>query len=166
MERLKKKLSEQESQLLLNSPNMPLRVHNRNGKVGASDSQPFCQIWFSSSNSFSMFLLMLTVRVGYAFQSYIFLISSDYERAEWKEVIREQQKKCEWHCHWNQDLNWWLNLNLIPSSTECLLIFQALRASAWHPWSFRCSPTLVSNSRQSISYPSLSIKMVRKMHRS
>lgn len=57
MERLKKKLSEQESQLLLNSPNMPLRVHNRNGK------------------------------------SYIFLISSDYERAEWKEVIREQQKK-------------------------------------------------------------------------
>jgi len=46
-----------------------------------------------------MFLLMLTVCVGYAFQSYIFLISSDYERAEWKEVIREQQKKCEWHCH-------------------------------------------------------------------
>uniref|UniRef100_A0A8C1K1M3 BCR activator of RhoGEF and GTPase n=1 Tax=Cyprinus carpio TaxID=7962 RepID=A0A8C1K1M3_CYPCA len=58
MERLKKKLSEQESLLLLNSPNMPLRVHNRNGK------------------------------------SYVFLISSDYERAEWKEVIREQQKKC------------------------------------------------------------------------
>uniref|UniRef100_A0A671NN11 Breakpoint cluster region protein-like n=1 Tax=Sinocyclocheilus anshuiensis TaxID=1608454 RepID=A0A671NN11_9TELE len=59
MERLKKKLSEQESLLLLNSPNMPLRVHNRNGK------------------------------------SYMFLISSDYERAEWKEVIREQQKKCD-----------------------------------------------------------------------
>uniref|UniRef100_A0A672NKC0 BCR activator of RhoGEF and GTPase n=1 Tax=Sinocyclocheilus grahami TaxID=75366 RepID=A0A672NKC0_SINGR len=58
MERLKKKLSEQESLLLQTSPNMPLRVHNRNGK------------------------------------SYIFLISSDYERAEWKEVIREQQKKC------------------------------------------------------------------------
>uniref|UniRef100_A0A8C1BQ85 BCR activator of RhoGEF and GTPase n=1 Tax=Cyprinus carpio carpio TaxID=630221 RepID=A0A8C1BQ85_CYPCA len=49
MERLKKKLSEQELLLLLNSPNMPLRVHNRSGK------------------------------------SYIFLISSDYERAEWKE---------------------------------------------------------------------------------
>lgn len=107
MERLKKKLSEQESQLLLNSPNMPLRVQNRNGKVRASDSQPFCRIWFSFSNSFSMFLLMLTVRVDYAFQSYIFLISSDYERAEWKEVIREQQKKCEWHCHWNQDVNRW-----------------------------------------------------------
>lgn len=33
MERLRKKLSEQESQLLLNSPNMPLRVHHRSGKV-------------------------------------------------------------------------------------------------------------------------------------
>lgn len=29
-------------------------------------------------------------------QSYTFLISSDYERAEWRESIREQQKKCEW----------------------------------------------------------------------
>lgn len=28
------------------------------------------------------------------FQSYMFLISSDYERVEWKEMIREQQKKC------------------------------------------------------------------------
>nr|XP_056715428.1 breakpoint cluster region protein [Euleptes europaea] len=58
MERLKKKLSEQESMLLLMSPNMAFRVHNRNGK------------------------------------SYTFLISSDYERAEWREIIREQQKKC------------------------------------------------------------------------
>nr|XP_028566846.1 LOW QUALITY PROTEIN: breakpoint cluster region protein [Podarcis muralis] len=58
MERLKKKLSEQESLLLLMSPNMAFRVHNRNGK------------------------------------SYTFLISSDYERAEWREIIREQQKKC------------------------------------------------------------------------
>ncbi|TSK72137.1 Breakpoint cluster region protein [Bagarius yarrelli] len=58
IERLKKKLSEQESLLLLTSPNMPLRVHNRNGK------------------------------------SYMFLISSDYERADWKDMIREQQKKC------------------------------------------------------------------------
>lgn len=157
MERLKKKLSEQESLLLLNSPNMPLRVHNRNGKVRANDSHPFCHISFSSSHSFSMFLLMLTVRVGYAFQSYIFLISSDYERAEWKEVIREQQKKCEWHCNLNQK---WI---IFP--TECLLIFQALRASVWHPWSFRCSPTLVSNSRRSINYPSLSIKRVRKVHK-
>uniref|UniRef100_U3INL2 BCR activator of RhoGEF and GTPase n=1 Tax=Anas platyrhynchos platyrhynchos TaxID=8840 RepID=U3INL2_ANAPP len=58
IERLKKKLSEQESLLLLMSPNMAFRVHNRNGK------------------------------------SYTFLISSDYERAEWRENIREQQKKC------------------------------------------------------------------------
>jgi len=29
------------------------------------------------------------------FQSYTFLISSDYERAEWKEMIKEQQKKCK-----------------------------------------------------------------------
>ncbi|XP_048876874.1 LOW QUALITY PROTEIN: breakpoint cluster region protein-like [Brienomyrus brachyistius] len=57
-ERLRKKLSEQESLLLLTSPNMALRVHNRSGK------------------------------------SYMFLISSDYERAEWRETIREQQKKC------------------------------------------------------------------------
>uniref|UniRef100_UPI00398F09C5 breakpoint cluster region protein isoform X2 n=1 Tax=Pristiophorus japonicus TaxID=55135 RepID=UPI00398F09C5 len=58
IERLKKKLSEQESLLLLMSPNMAFRVHNRHGK------------------------------------SYVFLISSDYERAEWREIIREQQKKC------------------------------------------------------------------------
>ncbi|XP_071761255.1 breakpoint cluster region protein isoform X3 [Centroberyx gerrardi] len=58
IDRLRKKLSEQESLLLLTSPSMALRVHNRNGK------------------------------------SYIFLISSDYERAEWKEMIKEQQKKC------------------------------------------------------------------------
>uniref|UniRef100_A0A8C7RQX1 Breakpoint cluster region protein n=1 Tax=Oncorhynchus mykiss TaxID=8022 RepID=A0A8C7RQX1_ONCMY len=27
---------------------------------------------------------------------YMFLMSSDYERAEWKETIQEQQKKCRW----------------------------------------------------------------------
>ncbi|XP_068608692.1 breakpoint cluster region protein [Brachionichthys hirsutus] len=58
IERLRKKLSEQESLLLLTSPSMPLRVYNKNGK------------------------------------SYGFLISSDYERAEWRDVIKEQQKKC------------------------------------------------------------------------
>lgn len=36
IERLKKKLSEQESLLLLMSPNMAFRVHNRNGKVSSS----------------------------------------------------------------------------------------------------------------------------------
>uniref|UniRef100_A0A8C8MMD1 Breakpoint cluster region protein n=1 Tax=Oncorhynchus tshawytscha TaxID=74940 RepID=A0A8C8MMD1_ONCTS len=60
IDRLRKKLSEQESLLLLTSPSMALRVHNRNGK------------------------------------GYMFLMSSDYERAEWKETIQEQQKKCRW----------------------------------------------------------------------
>uniref|UniRef100_A0AAQ5Z1A5 Uncharacterized protein n=1 Tax=Amphiprion ocellaris TaxID=80972 RepID=A0AAQ5Z1A5_AMPOC len=59
IERLRKKLSEQESLLLLMSPNMAFRVANRNGK------------------------------------GFTFLISSDYERAEWREIIREQQKKCD-----------------------------------------------------------------------
>ncbi|KAL4660342.1 breakpoint cluster region protein [Arapaima gigas] len=58
VERLRKKLCEQESLLLLTSPCMAFRVNNRNGK------------------------------------SYTFLISSDYERADWREAIREQQKKC------------------------------------------------------------------------
>ncbi|CAG02470.1 unnamed protein product [Tetraodon nigroviridis] len=58
IERLRKRLSEQESLLLLMSPNMAFRVANRNGK------------------------------------GFTFLISSDYERAEWREIIREQQKKC------------------------------------------------------------------------
>uniref|UniRef100_A0A8C8JJN4 BCR activator of RhoGEF and GTPase n=1 Tax=Oncorhynchus tshawytscha TaxID=74940 RepID=A0A8C8JJN4_ONCTS len=62
IERLRKKLSEQESLLLLTSPGMALRVHNRNGK------------------------------------GYTFLMSSDYERAEWKETIREQQKKYRQQC--------------------------------------------------------------------
>ncbi|XP_068165985.1 PH_BCR_vertebrate and RhoGAP_Bcr domain-containing protein [Antennarius striatus] len=58
IDRLRKKLSEQEFLLLLMSPNMAFRVANRNGK------------------------------------GFTFLISSDYERAEWREIIREQQKKC------------------------------------------------------------------------
>uniref|UniRef100_A0A8C8JAM7 Uncharacterized protein n=1 Tax=Oncorhynchus tshawytscha TaxID=74940 RepID=A0A8C8JAM7_ONCTS len=59
IERLRKKLLEQESLLLLMSPSMAFRVANRNGK------------------------------------GFTFLISSDYERAEWKDIIREQQKKCD-----------------------------------------------------------------------
>ncbi|KAE8634539.1 hypothetical protein XENTR_v10002344 [Xenopus tropicalis] len=58
LERLRKKLSEQESVLLLVSPSMAFRIQNRNGK------------------------------------SYTLLTWSDYERAEWAEHIREQQKKC------------------------------------------------------------------------
>ncbi|KAK0155973.1 Breakpoint cluster region protein [Merluccius polli] len=58
LERLRKKLSEQDSLLLLMSPNMAFRVANRNGK------------------------------------GFTFLISSDYERAEWRELVHQQQKKC------------------------------------------------------------------------
>lgn len=57
VERLRKKMNEQESWLLLHSPTIPFRIHNKHGK------------------------------------SYQFLISSDYERAEWKEIIHKLQKK-------------------------------------------------------------------------
>ncbi|XP_039222879.1 active breakpoint cluster region-related protein isoform X2 [Crotalus tigris] len=57
MERLKKKMFDNEFWLLLNSPSIPLRIHNRNGK------------------------------------SYLFLLSSDYERSEWREAIQKLQKK-------------------------------------------------------------------------
>ncbi|KAK9536207.1 hypothetical protein VZT92_006013 [Zoarces viviparus] len=57
VERLRKKMNEQESWLLLNSPTIPFRIHNRHGK------------------------------------SYQFLISSDYERSEWRESIQKLQKK-------------------------------------------------------------------------
>lgn len=40
--------------------------------------------------------------IGYCFvsvfQGYTFMISSDYEREEWREIIREQQKKCKHSC--------------------------------------------------------------------
>uniref|UniRef100_A0A2K5XDH3 ABR activator of RhoGEF and GTPase n=1 Tax=Mandrillus leucophaeus TaxID=9568 RepID=A0A2K5XDH3_MANLE len=57
IERLKKKMFENEFLLLLNSPTIPFRIHNRNGK------------------------------------SYLFLLSSDYERSEWREAIQKLQKK-------------------------------------------------------------------------
>ncbi|XP_042194304.1 active breakpoint cluster region-related protein isoform X2 [Callorhinchus milii] len=57
MERLKKKMYENESWLLLHSPTIPFRIHNKNGK------------------------------------GYQFLLSSDYERCEWREAIEKLQKK-------------------------------------------------------------------------
>ncbi|KAM6969788.1 active breakpoint cluster region-related protein isoform 1-T1 [Aplochiton taeniatus] len=57
VERLRKKMNEQESWLLLHSPTIPFRVHNKHGK------------------------------------SYLFLLSSDYERSEWRESIQKLQKK-------------------------------------------------------------------------
>ncbi|XP_017315131.1 active breakpoint cluster region-related protein isoform X1 [Ictalurus punctatus] len=57
VDRLWKKMNEQESCLLLHSPTIPFRIHNKNGK------------------------------------SYLFLLSSDYERSEWRESIQKLQKK-------------------------------------------------------------------------
>ncbi|KAK3526969.1 hypothetical protein QTP86_005743 [Hemibagrus guttatus] len=57
VDRLRKKMNEQESCLLLHSPTIPFRIHNKNGK------------------------------------SYLFLLSSDYERSEWRESIQKLQKK-------------------------------------------------------------------------
>ncbi|XP_029303228.1 active breakpoint cluster region-related protein isoform X4 [Cottoperca gobio] len=57
VERLRKKMNEQESWLLLHSPTIPFRIHNKHGK------------------------------------SYHFLLSSDYERSEWRESIQKLQKK-------------------------------------------------------------------------
>ncbi|KAM9728721.1 active breakpoint cluster region-related protein isoform 2-T2 [Menidia menidia] len=57
VDRLRKKMNEQESWLLLHSPTIPFRIHNKHGK------------------------------------SFLFLLSSDYERSEWKESIQKLQKK-------------------------------------------------------------------------
>lgn len=57
IDRMKKKMFESESWLLMNSPTIPFRVHSKNGK------------------------------------SYLFLLSSDYERSEWREAIQNLQKK-------------------------------------------------------------------------
>uniref|UniRef100_A0A3B5K6Q2 ABR activator of RhoGEF and GTPase n=1 Tax=Takifugu rubripes TaxID=31033 RepID=A0A3B5K6Q2_TAKRU len=57
VERLRKKMNEQESWLLLHSPTIPFCIHNKHGK------------------------------------SYLFLLSSDYERSEWRESIQKLQKK-------------------------------------------------------------------------
>uniref|UniRef100_A0A6Q2WZF0 Active breakpoint cluster region-related protein n=1 Tax=Esox lucius TaxID=8010 RepID=A0A6Q2WZF0_ESOLU len=63
VERLRKKMNEQESWLLLHSPTIPFRIHNKNSK------------------------------------SYLFLLSSDYERSEWRESIQKLQKKDLQPCH-------------------------------------------------------------------
>ena len=58
-------------------------------------------------------------------QSYTFLISSDYERAEWRETIREQQKKCEWPGPgwglqvWVQDIGTVVSDLVFPSGLGC-----------------------------------------------
>uniref|UniRef100_A0A672KSL8 ABR activator of RhoGEF and GTPase n=1 Tax=Sinocyclocheilus grahami TaxID=75366 RepID=A0A672KSL8_SINGR len=62
VDRLRKKMNEQESCLLLHSPTIPFRIHNKHGK------------------------------------SFLFLLSSDYERSEWRESIQKLQKKGKTSC--------------------------------------------------------------------
>ncbi|XP_076025173.1 active breakpoint cluster region-related protein isoform X1 [Genypterus blacodes] len=57
VERLRKKMNEQESWLLLQSPTIPFSINNNHGK------------------------------------SYLFLLSSDYERSEWRESIQKLQRR-------------------------------------------------------------------------
>lgn len=61
IERLKKKLSEQESLLLLMSPNMAFRVHNRNGKVSSSThfAQASCTGWWMWCKQACNFLFVM-----------------------------------------------------------------------------------------------------------
>uniref|UniRef100_A0A3Q3LCI1 ABR activator of RhoGEF and GTPase n=1 Tax=Mastacembelus armatus TaxID=205130 RepID=A0A3Q3LCI1_9TELE len=74
VERLRKKMNEQESWLLLHSPTIPFRIHNKHGK------------------------------------SFLFLLSSDYERSEWRESIQKLQKKG------NTDLESSSSLQVLTSS--------------------------------------------------
>uniref|UniRef100_A0A8C7U8A3 Uncharacterized protein n=1 Tax=Oncorhynchus mykiss TaxID=8022 RepID=A0A8C7U8A3_ONCMY len=50
------------------------------------------KMWYSISNRSTVGLHVSELCL---FQGFTFLISSDYERAEWREIIREQQKKCD-----------------------------------------------------------------------
>uniref|UniRef100_A0A671S7U9 Active breakpoint cluster region-related protein-like n=1 Tax=Sinocyclocheilus anshuiensis TaxID=1608454 RepID=A0A671S7U9_9TELE len=76
VDRLRKKMNEQESCLLLHSPTIPFRIHNKHGK------------------------------------SYLFLLSSDYERSEWRESIQKLQKKAR---------SWTLHKLITHTLTECFL---------------------------------------------
>lgn len=90
------------------------------------------------------------------FQSYSFLISSDYERAEWKEIIKEQQKKCEFLTNLIKLKHYMLNIVYlsiysiieplcdnhcvkcsVSLSLNCVYL-QVLKHRPWLPWSCRC----------------------------
>ncbi|EQB78279.1 hypothetical protein CB1_000765116, partial [Camelus ferus] len=126
IERLKKKMFENEFLLLLNSPTIPFRIHNRNGKVrkdgDGTETAPCLSpglptLWLLALtwenqglkppvpeeaamvlalDSFSLLLWSqcpLLAITGTATPSYLFLLSSDYERSEWREAIQKLQKK-------------------------------------------------------------------------
>ncbi len=115
------------------------------------------------------------------FQGYTFLISSDYEREEWREIIREQQKKCK-HCCSSQKPSkkitaglckllfsfslllvkcryWWLHWVRL-SWFLYVLLSQVSRVFLWLPWSCRCSPTPVWSYKQFTMFLWQSIKKV------
>ncbi|KAL8199004.1 UNVERIFIED_CONTAM: hypothetical protein K2H54_031586 [Gekko kuhli] len=98
MERLKKKMFDNEFWLLLNSPSIPFRIHHRNGKVrmgprGVSLEgavPPSLTVYREGQGTVYPHHIDATL---FPFQSYLFLLSSDYERAEWREAIQKLQKK-------------------------------------------------------------------------
>lgn len=118
-------MNEQESWLLLHSPTIPFRIHNKHGKVLSSPfsslnasscsvyvspldgdvnqivncvavnfSLYFCGFFRSFCKQLShVFFDILQLFLFLCIQSYLFLLSSDYERSEWKESIQKLQKK-------------------------------------------------------------------------
>lgn len=77
---------ENEFWLLLNSPAIPFRIHNRNGKVRRVG-------WGWAQPCLGSALPVYSLLYHPLFQSYLFLLSSDYERSEWREAIQKLQKK-------------------------------------------------------------------------
>lgn len=110
---------------------------------------PKTAIWFKEHRKLSSSLSI--------FQGFTFLISSDYERAEWREIIREQQKKCKLNTIvFLQD-----SFPFKSALTWFFCDFQALRAFLWPLWSCRCSPTHVWNSKLFTPSPWPWIRRVR-----
>lgn len=95
IDRLRKKLTEQESLLLLTSPSLPIRVYNKSGKVATLI--PVVKANLKTINTLSPHIYHYSnnSHMCVCVQGYSFLISSDYERAEWRELMKEQQKKCK-----------------------------------------------------------------------
>lgn len=129
-------------------------------------------------------MLINTFFLCICLQSYGFLISSDYERAEWREMIKEQQKKCKclgifgffshlrnipdtWTLHtctietanhgWKQrEINTWT----VFYSLHLLSSLKVLKRPPWRPWSCKCWPAPASNCRPSTTSHLASIKKV------
>lgn len=118
-------------------------------------------------------------------QSYLFLLSSDYERSEWRESIQKLQKKgnaglnivlltvpvLRKHCMLHL-----LHLKWFKLFTHCttekwkfvsvwsLCVFQTSRYVFWVLWSFRSWPAPVSSSELSTTFLWPATKTVRTSH--